>query len=92
MKINLKEMRKSDILKLILLTLVIVWIIMFFIDYFRARQSKDLIFCISEKVTEYDDGKVYSCTGLGYKMYRYDRTSINTDLEFGPFFIKERTN
>ncbi len=78
-------------LKIILLAVVIVWIICFFIDYFRARQSKDPLFCIVEKTKEYDDGTVYSCTGLGYKMYRYNRSSVSTNLEFGPFFIRERT-
>ncbi len=82
---------KSDLIKILILAFVIVWIICFFIDYFRARQSKDLLFCVKEVTKEYDDGTVYSCTGLGYKMYKYNRSSIATDLEFGPFFIKERT-
>ena len=87
-----KKFRASDIIKVIVLTLIIIWVICFFVDYFRARQSKNPIFCIKEVTKEYDDGTVYSCTGLGYKMYRYDRSSVATDLEFGPFFIKEKTN
>lgn len=87
-RINLK---KGEIIKIIVLALVIIWISCFFIDYFRARQSKKPIFCISQSTKKYDDGEVYSCTGLGYKMYKYDRTSIPASLEFGPFFIKERT-
>lgn len=83
--------RKMDIIKILILAVVVVWIICFFIDYFRARQSKDLLFCVKEVTKEYDDGTVYSCTGFGYKMYRYNRSSVATDLEFGPFFIKERT-
>ncbi len=90
MKVSIFE-RKSDIIKIVCLSIVIVWIICFFIDYFRARQSKDPLFCISENTKKYDDGTVYSCTGLGYKMYRYNRSSIATNLEFGPFFIQERT-
>ena len=85
------KVTKGDIIKVIVLALVIIWIIIFFIDYFRARQSKTPIFCISEETKENDDGTVYSCTGLGYKMYKYDRSSINASIEFGPFFIKERT-
>ena len=85
------KVKKSDIIKIVILALIIIWIIIFFIDYFRARQSKTPIFCISEKTKEYEDGTVYSCTGLGYKMYKYDRASINASVEFGPFFIKERT-
>ncbi len=89
--VDTSKIRKGDIIKVIILALIIVWIICFFIDYLRARQMKDPIFCLSETTKEYSDGKVYSCTGLGYKMYRYERSSIGTNLEFGPFFIKERT-
>ena len=87
----MKKVQKGDVIKVAILTFVIIWIIIFFIDYFRARQSKDPIFCISEQTKEYEDGSVYSCIGLGYKMYRYNRNSIDASIEFGPFFIKERT-
>ena len=85
------KVTKGDIIKVIVLALVIIWIIIFFIDYFRARQSKTPIFFFFFETKEDDDGTVYSCTGLGYKMYKYDRSSINASIEFGPFFIKERT-
>ena len=88
MKIKVK---KGEEIKVVLLAIIIIWIIIFFIDYFRARQSKTPLFCISEETKEYDDGTVYSCTGLGYKMYKYNRSSIDATIEFGPFFIKERT-
>lgn len=90
MKENIKT-RKGDIIKIVILSIVIIWIIVFFVDYFRARQSKNPIFCFHKVTKKYDDGEVFSCTGLGYKMYRYDRASISTKIEFGPFFIKERT-
>lgn len=85
------KIKKGDVFKVVLLAIIIIWIIIFFIDYFRARQSKTPLFCISEETKEYDDGTVYSCTGLGYKMYQYNRSSVDATIEFGPFFIKERT-
>lgn len=85
------KMTKGEIIKVAIIALVLIWIIIFFIDYFRARNSKLPMFCISSNIKEYSDGSVYTCTGLGYKMYKYDRTSINMDVEFGPFFMKERT-
>ena len=85
------KIKKGDIIKIVVLALIIIWILIFFIDYFRARQSKEPIFCLSEQTKEYEDGTVYSCTGLGYKMYKYDRASIDASVEFGPFFIQERT-
>ncbi len=85
------NVKKADIIKVVVLALVLIWIICFFIDYFRARDAKDPFFCISKQTKTYDDGTVFSCTGLGYKMYRYNRASVSTQLEFGPFFMKERT-
>ncbi len=85
------KLGKGDIIKIVVLALIIIWILIFFIDYFRARQAKEPIFCLSEQTKEYEDGTVYSCTGLGYKMYKYDRASIDASVEFGPFFIQERT-
>ena len=85
------KIKKGDVIKVVLLAIIIIWIIIFFIDCFRARQSKTPLFCISEETKEYDDGTVYSCTGLGYKMYKYNRSSVDATIEFGPFFIKERT-
>ena len=49
------------------------------------------MFCISEKTYKYADGKTYECVGIGYKMYKYERDSINA-TEFGPIFIEQKTN
>ncbi len=85
------RLHKNEIIKIAVLSVIIIWIICFFIDYFRARQSKIPLFCINKTVQKYDDGETISCTGLGYKMYKYERTSIPVSVQFGPFFIKERT-
>lgn len=77
-------------LKIAILTLLFFWIVVVFIDFFRVRQNKNPMFCISEKTNEYDDGSTYICTGLGYKMIRYSRECLSAK-EFGPFLIKERT-
>ncbi len=82
---------KSNIIKIIVLAVIVTWIIIFFVDYFRARNMKKPLICLNETTKTYDDGTVYSCTSLGYKMYKYDRESIPESVEFGPFFIKERT-
>ena len=79
----------SNILIILIIILVITWIAIIFVDYFTVRNNKDPMFCLKEEVKTYNDGKVYICTGLGYKIYNYDRKSISA-AEFGPFFIKER--
>ena len=67
--------------------LMLVWLT----DFFRVRAEREPVFCIRKKTHTYEDGKVHECLGLGYKVYRYDRESLNEALEFGPFFIKIRS-
>jgi len=83
--------RKDDVLKVILFSIVIIWLLCFVIDYARAIQNKWPLFCVKETFKEYEDGTVKLCTGVGYKLYKYDRNSIPVTVQFGPFFIKERT-
>lgn len=78
-------------LKIIVLVIFVVWVFIVFIDYFRTRQDEKPMFCISEKTYKYADGKTYECVGIGYKMYKYERDSINA-TEFGPIFIEQKTN
>ncbi len=77
------------ILKVAILIILFAWIVIVFTDYFRVRQSKDPMFCLSEETHDYADGSNYICHGLGYKMIRYNRTCLAA-TEFGPFIIKER--
>ena len=81
-------LRKNDVIKIAILALLIIWIICFFMDYTRARRAKLPLFAVC-KVEKYEDGQVHACTGLGYKIYKYERLS-NSSIEFGPFFIKEK--
>lgn len=63
-----------------------IWLV----DFFRVRSDNDPIFCLYEKEHKYEDGEVYECIGLGYKVYEYNRESLDKGLEFGPIFIKMR--
>ena len=58
------------------------------VDFINVNNEKEPVFCIKNKVHEYDDGQTTECIGLGYKVYSYNRTSTGTGHEFGPFFIK----
>ena len=102
------------VVKILILILIVAWISIIILDYFNAKNSKEMKFCLNEYVHIYDstgkeietcDGKgfqedrykdysyTYECKGLGYKVYRYNRTDTNPPfkaIEFGPFFIKER--
>lgn len=80
----------SRIFNIILWILLIVWIAICLIDFIRVKGNQDPRFCINKKTVTYSDGKVESCMGLGYKVYRYERDSFS-GLEFGPFWSKDRT-
>lgn len=56
-------------------------------DFFRIKSDNDPMFCLSKKTHDFDDGTVEECKGLGYKVYEYNRKSLN-GYQFGPFFAK----
>lgn len=78
------------ILKITIIVCIFCWIVMVFTDYFRVRQTKEPVFCLSKTEQKYNDGTTTICTGLGYKVIKYNRDCLNAS-EFGPFIIKERT-
>ena len=43
--------------------LAIVWLT----DFIKIQNGKEPVFCLAEKVHEFDDGTVDECIGLGYK-------------------------
>ena len=64
--------------------------IIVFSDYIKVHNEEEPKFCWNEKTTTYDDGIVVQCSGLGYKVINYKRASFRA-IEFGPFWIKDRT-
>ena len=58
------------------------------IVFCRVSDRKDPMFCLSKKTHTFEDGTVEQCTGLGYKVYEYNRASLDSGIQFGPFFIK----
>ena len=64
--------------------LALTWIT----DYFRVRDAKEPQFCITNKTHQFEDGTVKQCNGLGYKVYVYERESLDNGVEFVPFFVK----
>jgi len=64
--------------------LACVWIV----DFFRVKAEKQPMFCINKETIEFEDGNVDKCVGLGYTVYDYDRESLDSGIQFGPFFMK----
>ena len=80
----------ENITKILLIVLLVGWVAIVFVDYFRNMDGKDPKFCLKQETKKYPDGEVYICTGLGYKAFRYERKSVG-GTAFGPFFTKEKT-
>lgn len=88
------DKKKSVIIKIldiVLWVILIGWMAIVVVDYFRVTNENDPIFCLEEETIQYEDGTVESCTGLGYKTYEYKRDSYKA-IEFGPFWIKDRSD
>ncbi len=63
-----------------------IWIV----DFVQTQRSKDPIFCLKKVTHQYDDGTVDECTGLGYRIFKYNRKSLPTGVDFAPIFVKQR--
>ncbi|MBO5375519.1 MAG: hypothetical protein J6A52_01550 [Bacilli bacterium] len=81
----------SRILNIVLWIILLAWMALVLVDYFKVRDEKDPIFCwFNNHTTTYENGTVTECTGLGYKVIRYNREDFKA-IEFGPFWISDRT-
>ena len=94
MKQETTPKRKKSIFKTIIniisWILILGWAAVCLTDYFNVQNSKEPQFCIKKGTKTYADGDVEWCTGAGYKIYKYNRTSYKA-TEYGPFWIKERS-
>ena len=79
----------SKVMNVVLWIVLFAWIGICLIDFYNTHQQKDPLFCVfGKESTTYEDGRVDSCTGLGYKIYNYKRTCF-TGVEYGPFWSKD---
>ena len=77
------------VFKALLVAVVVIWIGLILVEYFRYQDNDPLLVVLKKDVMEYDDGHVTVYWGLGYKAITYERTSIY-GKEFGHIFIKVR--
>lgn len=75
------------IIKIVVISILAIWMLIFIIDYFRARNEKHPLICIKETRKDYNGNAYYSCTSLGYKYYEYQESARKT-FGFGAAFIK----
>ena len=80
----------SKVMNIVLWVILLAWMAICLYDFYKVHNEKDPFFCIDKGVTEYEDGNVKWCLGLGYKVYDYNRDSFSA-IEFGPFWSKDRS-
>lgn len=81
----------SRILNAVLWVIVLLWMAVCLVDFYKTHNDEKPIFTFKHEVTKYDDGNVESYTGLGYKIYYYNRASYK-GVQYGPFWLKDASN
>ena len=76
------------ILKVLVLVVIIAWMVLFVVDYFRARGGEKPLVCLSESTKTNSKGTYYQCISFGYKYFEYDANDGNPGFGFGAAFIK----
>ena len=92
-KNNKKEVALTIIKKIwdivfwiLVICLAAIWIS----DFILVKQDKDPKFCIKTQTIETENGNIESCTGIGYKVFKYHTKGNEGAREFGPFWQEPR--
>jgi hypothetical protein len=88
-----KKSKKSlfnRIMNVVLWIVLFIWMGICLFDFFRTVSNKEPKLCIKQVRTTYNDGYVDTCTGIGYKVINYRRTSMNGN-QYGPFWITDKS-
>ena len=81
----------KKIISIVVTILVVGWLALVFVDYFKVTNDKEAQFCIKrETIKTGDNSKTERCTGLGYVADRYYEEDQLAGYEFRPFFIKSK--
>ena len=83
---EVKKMSSKKKIELSILIAVLIWGMIFLIDYFRYDNGKPPIFAVKSVDDYYTDGEVRQWYGLGYVYREYDRLPIKR-VEFVPFWV-----
>mgnify|MGYP005781743365 CR=1 FL=1 len=80
----------KKVISVIFMVLFISWLSLIVYESYMVTRGEQPKFCIKKEEHKYNDGVTTECLGLGYKVYMYDRSSIEVQVEFGPFWISEK--
>jgi len=80
----------NRIMNVVLWVILFIWMGICIVDFIRTINDKSPVLCIKQERITYSDGYVDKCTGIGYKVYNYRRTSFSGN-QYGPFWIKDKS-
>lgn len=80
----------KKVISIIFMVVFISWLLLIIYESYMVTRGEQPKFCINTEEHKYEDGVTTECLGLGYKVYMYDRNSIDVQVEFGPFWINEK--
>ncbi len=80
----------KKIISVIFTVVFICWLLLIIYESYTVSKGEQPKFCIKTEEHKYDDGVTTECLGLGYKVYTYNRSSIDIQIQFGPFWISEK--
>lgn len=78
----------KKIFDIIITLLFIIWVYMIITDYIKVKNDEKAVFCLENVIYDYVDGSVEECKAFGYKVYYYNRDSLNVKTDFGPFWME----
>ncbi len=79
------KITKKKLIEVIILILIIIWVLLFMVNYFRYTRDEPPILAIHTKY-RCDDGFIHNYSAFGYTYRKYDSTSIHY-TEFVPFWV-----
>lgn len=86
-KLRKRYIMKKRIIAIVILVLIVLYLGLFLNDIRRFHKGEKPLITISQKVKEYDDGKVETYTSLGWVFRYYLRETINQN-EIAPIWSK----
>lgn len=79
--------RKKKIIEISILSIVVLYILLFIVDYVRYKNSMPPLITINKKTVEFSDGEVKEYFGLGWVYREYRRKAIGK-IELKSFLSK----
>lgn len=85
----------SKLFSFIFTILVLAWITICLVDFFKVQDGHKPTFCLKNESIDVTvggtkAGSIDKCTGLGYKVLRFDKLDkCNVKMIYGPFWLKD---